>query len=80
MTRRGPRQPAPDRGDWIVSVDLTGASPVTPRELDAFERYFGDIVDAIFDPSGPDAHNTARTIVDPLRGNDIPLARRSRPR
>ncbi|WP_454642922.1 hypothetical protein [Bradyrhizobium liaoningense] len=35
---------------WTVENELPDPIPVAKAELDAIERYFGDLLDAVFDP------------------------------
>jgi hypothetical protein len=35
---------------WTVESALPDPIPVTKAELDAIERYFGDLLDAVFEP------------------------------
>jgi hypothetical protein len=35
---------------WTVENELPDPIPVSTAELDAIERYFGDVLDAVFDP------------------------------
>lgn len=35
---------------WTVENELPDPIPVSRAELDAIERYFGDLLDAVFDP------------------------------
>jgi len=49
------RQSAPrlrpiDPEFWTVENELPDPIPVCTAELDAIERYFGDVLDAVFDP------------------------------
>jgi hypothetical protein len=35
---------------WTVENELPDPIPVSKAELDAIERYFGDLLDAVFEP------------------------------
>ncbi len=39
-----------DLSDWRVVDDWPEKVPVTPEEVDVFERWFGDILDEMFGP------------------------------
>lgn len=43
-----------DLSDWRVVDDWPDDVPVTPKEVDVFERWFGDLLDEMF---GPDSDN-----------------------
>ncbi|WP_235829986.1 hypothetical protein [Algihabitans albus] len=43
-----------DLSDWGVVDDWPEDVPVTPEEVDVFERWFGDILDELFGPKDPD--------------------------
>lgn len=48
---RRPSKPRPaDPEFWTVENELPDPLPVSKAELDAIERYFGDLLDAVFDP------------------------------
>lgn len=52
-TVRPHRNPSPDAFDFEkqpVSDDWPEKVPVTEVEVDIFERYFGDVLDRLFDP------------------------------
>jgi hypothetical protein len=38
---------------WTVDNELPDPIPVSTAELDAVERYFGDVLDAVFDSKPP---------------------------
>ncbi|MGP1394589.1 MAG: hypothetical protein ACTS3R_03660 [Inquilinaceae bacterium] len=39
-----------DLSDWRVVDDWPDDVPVTPEEVDVFERWFGDLLDEMFGP------------------------------
>ncbi len=41
---------ADDLSDWRVVDDWPDDVPVTPEEVDIFERWFGDLLDEMFGP------------------------------
>ena len=41
---------ADDLSDWRVVDDWPDDVPVTPEEVDVFERWFGDLLDEMFGP------------------------------
>ena len=41
---------ADDLSDWRVVDDCPDDVPVTPEEVDVFERWFGDLLDEMFGP------------------------------
>ena len=47
--RRG-RPPAYDPESWRVVDDWPDRVPVTEREVDVFEAWFGDVLDELFGP------------------------------
>ncbi|EJN13511.1 hypothetical protein PMI42_03084 [Bradyrhizobium sp. YR681] len=50
-SNRSPAKPRPsDPEFWTVENELPDPIPVSKAELDAIERYFGDLLDAVFDP------------------------------
>ena len=73
------RSPA-DATDWTVEVEIAEPAPVSGRELDVFERYFSDVLDAVFAPSNLAAHNDARPVMDRPSGARRPLDRRGKMR
>jgi len=48
------RPVADDLSDWRVTDDWPEDVPVTPEEVDVFEAWFGDILEGLFGPEGPD--------------------------
>ena len=48
------RPVADDLLDWRVTDDWPEDVPVTPEEVDVFEAWFGDILEELFGPEGPD--------------------------
>lgn len=48
------RPVADDLSDWRVTDDWPEDVPVTPEEVDVFEAWFGDILEELFGPEGPD--------------------------
>ena len=48
--RRRGRPPARDFGLWRVVDDWPDRVPVTEREVDVFEAWFGDVLDELFGP------------------------------
>jgi hypothetical protein len=36
---------------WTVVNELPDPLPVTPAEIEALERYFGEVLDEVFNPS-----------------------------
>lgn len=48
------RPVADDLSDWCVTDDWPEDVPVTPEEVDVFEAWFGDILEELFGPNGPD--------------------------
>jgi hypothetical protein len=48
--RRSGRPPAHDLSTWTVSDDWPERVPVTDREVDVFEAWFGDILDELLGP------------------------------
>jgi hypothetical protein len=44
-------------GRMAVVDDWPECIPVTESEVDVFERYFGDVLDCLFDTSDPDHRN-----------------------
>lgn len=58
--RTGSRGTAEDGvgvGRIAVVDDWPECIPVTEAEIDVFERYFGDVLDRLFDNSDPDHRN-----------------------
>ena len=51
------RPPKHDLSTWTVIDDWPDPVPVTQAEIEVFERWFGDLFDALFDPDlrSPDA-------------------------
>ena len=50
-SNRSPSKPRlSDLEFWTVVNELPDPIPVSKAELDAIERYFGDLIDAVFDP------------------------------
>ncbi|MGJ4931564.1 hypothetical protein ACQR1I_31820 [Bradyrhizobium sp. HKCCYLS2038] len=50
-SRRPASKPRPfDPEYWIVEKELPDPIPVSKAELDAIERYFSDLLDAVFEP------------------------------
>ena len=50
-SRRPPPKPRPfDPEYWTVENELPDPIPISKAELDAIERYFGDLLDAVFAP------------------------------
>jgi len=49
-TRRSGRPPAHDPSAWTVIDDWPERVPVTQREVDVFEAWFGDILDELLGP------------------------------
>lgn len=41
---------ADDLSDWRVVDDWPDDVPVTPEEVNVFERWFGDLLDEMFGP------------------------------
>jgi hypothetical protein len=48
--RRSGRPPAHDLSAWTVTDDWPERVPVTDREVDVFEAWFGDILDELLGP------------------------------
>jgi hypothetical protein len=48
--RRVGRPPKHDLSAWIVTDDWPARVPVTEREVDVFEAWFGDILDELLGP------------------------------
>jgi hypothetical protein len=48
--RRSGRPPAHDLSAWTVTDDWPGRVPVTDREVDVFEAWFGGILDELLGP------------------------------
>lgn len=44
------RRVVDDLSDWRVVDDWPDDVPVTPEEVDVFERWFGDLLDEMFGP------------------------------
>jgi hypothetical protein len=50
-SRRTSRKSRPtDPGFWTVENELPDPPPVSKAEVDAVERYFGDVLDEVFNP------------------------------
>lgn len=50
-SRRPPPKPRPsDPEFWTVENELPDPIPISKAELDTIERYFGDLLDVVFDP------------------------------
>ena len=50
VQRRRSRPPDNDPGAWRVIDDWPERVPVTEREVDVFEAWFGDVLDELFGP------------------------------
>jgi hypothetical protein len=51
-SRRAKPAPRPiDPEFWTVVNELPDPLPVTKTEIDALERYFGDVLDDVFSPN-----------------------------
>ncbi|MBR0866796.1 hypothetical protein JQ614_35705 [Bradyrhizobium diazoefficiens] len=51
-SRKANPNPRPiDPEFWTVVNELPDPLPVTTAEIEALERYFGDVLDEVFDPS-----------------------------
>ena len=50
LARRSGRPPAHDPSAWTVIDDWPECVPVTDREVDVFEAWFGDILDELLGP------------------------------
>lgn len=48
------RPVADDLSDWRVTDNWPEEVPMTPEEVDVFEAWFGDILEELFGPEGPD--------------------------
>jgi hypothetical protein len=49
-SKRAPSKIRPSNAEfWTVENELPDPLPVSKAELDAIERYFGDLLDAIFE-------------------------------
>jgi hypothetical protein len=60
--RAPPKAKPPDDEFWTVDNEFPDPLPVTKAELDVIERYFGELLDAVFEsnprtmPAAPLAH------------------------
>lgn len=78
--RRLGRRATPHATEWTVEVEIAEPTPVTACELDVFERYFAEIIDAVFDPAKSAATGFNPSVAEADSAVRRPLDRRGKMR